>query len=156
MNISKYRHNYNDWTGKTINNLTFIEDSGKRNTAGNALWLIRCFCGVEFISKPSRVTAKTTVSCGCYRRKVSSEAQKKRLGIKHPRWNPDKTYEDRVERRCFNELKIWRNLIYRRDNYTCLCCGQRGGYLQAHHMNGWHWCEEERFDINNGVTLCRE
>lgn len=26
--------------------------------------------------------------------------------------------------------------------------------MNAHHLNGWNWCEEGRYDVDNGVTLC--
>jgi hypothetical protein len=26
--------------------------------------------------------------------------------------------------------------------------------IQAHHLDGWHWRKEKRYDENNGVTLC--
>jgi hypothetical protein len=38
-------------------------------------------------------------------------------------------------------------------NYICIICGN-GGYMNAHHKNGWHWAIDERFDINNLVCLC--
>lgn len=50
-------------------------------------------------------------------------------------------------------------LLFERDGYICQCCGNKSGKgnpikLNAHHLNGYHWCKEERYDINNGVTLC--
>jgi len=38
-------------------------------------------------------------------------------------------------------------------NYKCDICGV-GRNFNAHHMNGWHWAVEERFDLNNLVCLC--
>lgn len=35
--------------------------------------------------------------------------------------------------RCSSASEIWRKSIFSRDNYTCRCCGVRGGYLEAHH-----------------------
>ena len=50
--------------------------------------------------------------------------------------------------------KKWRRDVYKRDDYTCQCCGIRGGRLNAHHLNGYKWCVEQRTDVNNGATLC--
>ena len=54
------------------------------------------------------------------------------------------------------EYKQWRTSVYERDNYTCQCCGSRGGKLNAHHLVPFHLCEELRYDTNNGLTLCEQ
>lgn len=54
------------------------------------------------------------------------------------------------------ESKKWTSDIYKRDNYTCQCCGKRGHKLNAHHLDGYNWCVEKRIDINNGITLCED
>lgn len=47
--------------------------------------------------------------------------------------------------------------MYKRDNYVCICCGyDKGGNLNAHHLNGYNWDKEHRTDLNNGVTLCKD
>lgn len=38
-------------------------------------------------------------------------------------------------------------------NFKCDICSA-GRDFHAHHMNGWHWAVEERFDLNNLVCLC--
>lgn len=52
------------------------------------------------------------------------------------------------------EYKNWRTLVYERDDYTCQCCGSRGGRLNAHHINQFSDYPELRYDISNGITLC--
>lgn len=54
------------------------------------------------------------------------------------------------------EYKQWRTLVYERDNYTCQCCGKRGEKLNAHHVIPFASCEESRYDVNNGITLCEQ
>lgn len=63
-----------------------------------------------------------------------------------------------ISGRFFNvhEYREWRKEVYKKDNYTCQCCGDnKGGNLNAHHLDGYDWCEEKRLDINNGITLCK-
>lgn len=54
------------------------------------------------------------------------------------------------------EYRQWRTAVYERDNYTCQCCGKRGGKLNAHHINQFADHPELRYDVSNGITLCTE
>lgn len=39
-------------------------------------------------------------------------------------------------------------------HYTCDICNKRGVKFNAHHLDGWNWCIEKRFDLDNLVCLC--
>lgn len=54
------------------------------------------------------------------------------------------------------EAKEWRKSVFERDKYICQECNQKGGELEAHHKLPFGFFPELRFDINNGVTLCRK
>jgi hypothetical protein len=58
------------------------------------------------------------------------------------------------ERDCAG-YRFWRQEVFVRDNYTCQDCGQRGGVLNAHHIQPWAKNHALRFAVSNGVTLCR-
>lgn len=76
-------------------------------------------------------------------------------GENHWSWNPNTPREERVKARKNGNYRAWREDVYKKDNYTCqYCFDNQGSNLTAHHINGWHWDELGRFDINNGVTLC--
>lgn len=80
-----------------------------------------------------------------------------RTGENHYRYNFELTEEERLRRDMFNgEIKKWRNKIYARDSYTCVICNSYGGKLNAHHLNSWDVHKEERFLMENGITLCEE
>lgn len=70
--------------------------------------------------------------------------------------NPNRTDEERIKQRKYPEYIAWRRLIYEADDYTCHCCGESGGTLNAHHLRGYAEYPELRTDVNNGVTLCYE
>ncbi len=54
------------------------------------------------------------------------------------------------------KFRLWRKSVFKRDNYTCQKCLIRGGELNPHHILNFSDNEDKRFDINNGITLCRE
>ena len=77
-------------------------------------------------------------------------------GENNPNYNPNKTDEEREKERKYLLYNKWVCEVLKRDNYTCQCCGQYGGKLNAHHKDGHDWCIEKRTDVTNGVTLCEE
>jgi len=53
------------------------------------------------------------------------------------------------------EYNQWRKAVYKRDDYTCQQCGDRGVRLEAHHIKPFATHPELRFDVGNGITLCK-
>lgn len=52
--------------------------------------------------------------------------------------------------------KKWRLSVFKRDEYMCQECDQKGGYLQAHHLLDWANHKNERYLVKNGVCLCKK
>lgn len=77
-------------------------------------------------------------------------------GEKNPRWNPVLTDEDRTSNRDTLENIKWRKAIFEKYNYECQICFRDTGRSVAHHLDGYNWAKDKRFDIDNGVCLCEE
>jgi|TARA_Y100000310_G_scaffold202203_2_gene202338 hypothetical protein len=88
-----------------------------------------------------------------------SEAHRKKIslirkGNKSPWWKGGITKE---RGRIYNswEYQNWRKLVFTRDDYTCVQCQKRGGYLEADHIKPFSLYNELRFVVSNGRTLCK-
>lgn len=81
-------------------------------------------------------------------------------GKKHWNWQGGITATHFKERSNL-KLKEWRRQVFARDNYTCQKCNSRSQkgcnvYLEAHHIKSWAKYPELRYDLNNGLTLCKD
>ena len=78
-------------------------------------------------------------------------------GENSPHWNINLTNEEREQNRDTKENRLLIQSVLFRDNYKCQCCGKNiSGDKQAevHHLDGWNWCIEKRYDVTNCVSLC--
>ena len=105
-------------------------------------------CGKEFTSQDKKQKFCSKICYGKHYR-----------GINSPNWNPNLTNKERenykVKGRSYPQYKEWRKEIYKRDNYTCQCCGKAGrNDLVAHHLDNYYDFKNKRIKIDNGITLC--
>ena len=77
-------------------------------------------------------------------------------GENNPNYNPNLTDEEREKGRNIEGYDDFIIDVLKKDNYTCQCCGQYGGSLRVHHLNGYNWDKEHRTDVNNGIALCED
>lgn len=57
------------------------------------------------------------------------------------------------------EYRLWREAVFKRDDYRCYDCGRRGGDgkrldLHPHHIYSFSKYLRLRFFVENGLTLC--
>ena len=76
-------------------------------------------------------------------------------GERHWNWKGGITPKNQIDRGSARATS-WRNAVFKRDRYTCQICGTIGGKLNAHHIKPWAKFPEERYNIENGITLCRK
>lgn len=95
-----------------------------------------------------------------HRRKIS-EAHKARVALgTHHSWKGGVSTANELQRKSI-EYKLWREAVFKRDNYTCQenSCGAHSGNgkrveLHADHIKPFAYFPELRFAIDNGRTLC--
>lgn len=143
-----------DITNQQFNWIIPITPTIKRSKTGCVIWKCLCIynnCNTIFYTSTVQITRGIVKSCGCLR-------SVRVKGKDHPLYNHSLSDEDRKSSRNRNhqlETRIWRESVYKRDNYSCVrCSDNRGGNLNAHHLNGWTPFPDQRFNVDNGVTLC--
>lgn len=60
---------------------------------------------------------------------------------------------DNVKIRQSAESRLWVQLVFARDNYTCQKTNVKGGKLTSHHIQNFASFPELRFAVDNGITL---
>lgn len=104
------------------------KNSARKRKALNCQW-----CGIEFFPENGHLNTKFC----CKEHKCLASRK-----------------EDTDKRRNSYKYIQWRENVYKRDNYTCQQCGETGK-IQAHHIKEWKDHKELRYDVDNGITLCR-
>ncbi len=102
-------------------------------------------CGQVFKSSVPQKTC--SVKCHSV---LKSEQQR---GEKSHRWQGGKSLATAIFRGTF-EYKNWRTSVFKRDDYTCQLCHERGGKLSAHHIRLFSQCPALALEVANGITLC--
>lgn len=124
-----------------------------------SLRTINCdYCGKIINKKPSRMERNNNNFCSV---ECSSKfCSENYTGDKRYNYNHNLSDEERLAnqtRHSSLEYRKWMRDVLKRDNYTCALTGIRGkGNLAVHHLDGWNWCIEKRYDVSNGITIRKE
>lgn len=98
------------------------------------------------------------------REKISKTAKKKgigkwmfgRKGATASNWKGGLTEKNTIVRNSA-EYSLWREAVFKRDNFTCIWCGDNtGGNLNADHIKPFSDYPELRLAVDNGRTLCEK
>ena len=150
-----------DLTNFKFGKLIAIEKHSKDNF-GRWKWLCNCDCGNTKVIASRHLVNGKTISCGCVlseNARINGKKSAHKISGKNSYlYKESITDFERINRRNSETTKIknWRDQIYLRDDYTCDICKQRGLKLVAHHLNAWSFFKEERFILENGITLCKK
>ncbi len=113
---------------------------------------IKCaICNKQLIKSKSRVKRNNRTYCSkkCCGRGMS----KYRSGKNSPAWQGGKTAEGHRIKHSLPYYN-WRARVFKRDDYTCQICGERGGKLDADHIKPFSLFPKLRLSLGNGRTLC--
>lgn len=143
--------------GHKYDRLIVMERLGHLEDKGPYIWWkCKCDCGQEILATTGGLRSGNPRSCGC----LKIEATKAMCGPKHPNWNPDKSNEDREYEKKYRKTwspkyKEWSKAVKERDAYTCQVCGSTGKKLESHHIQSWIEYPDLRYEINNGLCMCK-
>lgn len=92
------------------------------------------------------------------KKKMSDARVGKYIGSNNPAWAGGVTPKNKIIRHGI-EFRLWREEVYKRDNYTCQKCGSRSQkkkivYLHPHHIQNFSKFILLRFLASNGITFC--
>jgi hypothetical protein len=108
-------------------------------------------CGHQQLTSPVLMLKKVGYGCsGCATPK----------GADHYAYDQNISNETREEwkqKHHDHRVTKWSKQVKELADYTCDCCGVRGGVtLHSHHLESWNSNEELRFELTNGVCLCKD
>lgn len=137
-------NNREDLTGQVFGDL--IVKGFAYTKRNRAYWTCDCACGKKNVVKQGYgLRAGRITSCG--------DRSLHNKGGSNPNWKGGIADEHNLLRST-KEYKDWRNKSYKKDFYTCQCCGQHGGLLSAHHILDFATYVDLRLAVENSITMC--
>lgn len=115
-------------------------------------------CKKDFLEYKSYLNHRKRFYCSRHCRRIGDSLKKR--GENSNNWKGGVSYINGRIRKGV-EWKMWREAIFKRDDWTCQDCGARSGKgksieLHPHHVKQYATHPELRFDVSNGITLCKE
>jgi len=113
------------------------------------------------IGKKNKINTKRLWKNPEYRKHMIKAHIGKNAGEKNWCWKGGITPLNKLLRRG-SKWKIWRELVFLKDNFTCqnptcsYCHNKMGVMLHPHHIKPLALYPELVYDVNNGITYCAE
>ena len=163
-NLAKYGCE-NPFSNKTIQNKianTNIEKYGCKNVAqsqdiqqkikrtNQERYGVDCVFSAESIKNKIKETCISKYGAPNYM--IYAKHLKLYRGDKSSHWKPVKLQR---QNRWDAKYIEWRASVLKRDKFKCMRCNS-SKFLQAHHIINWVSQEEYRYDVDNGITLCKD
>lgn len=128
--------------------------------------LARKKLGIEYREKLSKSLLGHKVSDEIRRKiseanigRVQTEDERRRRGspgARNASWKGGVTPINKLIRHSI-DYKLWREAVFKRDNYQCVIGGiEHGNKLHADHIKSFSEYPNLRFDVSNGRTLCKK
>lgn len=76
-------------------------------------------------------------------------------GPNHPNYNKNISDDQRITDRRYHKIKQWSKSVKERDLYVCKACNIHQNVI-AHHIFSYMAYPDKRYDLDNGVTLCKK
>lgn len=144
-----------NFEGQKLGRWDIIIKSNLRTKNGNILYECICECGTLRLLSSNIISMKQSKSCGCLHKEIVSDASKKRHA--RNRLTPSNIQKKKSKdiRKKGERLQELRKYIYKRDGYQCCLCDSNIE-INAHHINGWNWSIDSRYEETNLITLCKK
>jgi len=115
-------------------------------------------CGKQYHRAPSQIRLRGSKFCS-HKCKGEDKA-KNQKGENNPMWNGGVSSKNH-RLRAGKKWKVWREKVFKRDDWTCQDCGNRSKadnhvVLHPHHLKSFADYPKLRFVIKNGITLCEK
>ena len=153
---ARIKHNeHKAVVGQTFGRLTVIDHNiQKPDKRGRkkCYCACKCSCGNFAIVERNKLLRGFTTSCGCYRNEIIHRTGKEANG-----YDKNKTDEQRasnLSQRQSHLNLLWKRSIYELYGNRCAICGG-SEKLHAHHIESFAANESLRFDLENGICLCK-
>ena len=130
-------------------------ESTRRDPKNNDLLQVKCtYCGKWYNPKTTSIRQRIGALEGRIRGEqrlyCSKECKKLCPTFGKVKYSAEETNTKKLSREVQAEL---RQLVFERDNWTCIKCGEIKA-LQCHHLKGILWEPIESADVDMCVTLC--
>lgn len=140
---------------KVIKNLVRSPWAGKKLTVEHRLKIGLGNKGKKY--KPMSKEGRRNISKAHKGLKLSVKTRKKlsklNRGEKSHLWKGGITKINTLIRSSL-EYRLWRESVFKRDNFACQFCRKRGVALNADHIKPFAYFPELRLELDNGRTLC--